>query len=393
MRAMARRDDGEAALIEIKAVDRSYPLAGEVGLDPSDLADALAERDGAYGVAADAALLARLDLALGDRIAIGDARFELRAVLVAEPDQLASGIGLGPQVLMTEAALQATGLLRSRVRSPAGSIASRSGREGARAGKRSGDRRFCRTGEENLSGSRVGSAHAQKHLAAVFAKPRSFHPISNSRRVDLPDHRRRRGRQCDSRLRGAQAAGDRDLEVARRDGVHRLRLDVDAGDAGGLPRRRDRRFERRRFALSRRLELWRADSVSACSPSIHPAAIGQGALYGLLTALTFSLGPLGRAHDMPVQAVFRDEIEPRRVRPRPRYIVLTVAAASCLIAAVFSFSSDRRARLDLSRRDARRLRTASPRRIFDHGWGAGNCRMRAMSLCALRSAISIGPAR
>jgi len=42
LRAMARRDDGEAALVEVKAVDRSYPMAGEVVLDPAlPLADAL----------------------------------------------------------------------------------------------------------------------------------------------------------------------------------------------------------------------------------------------------------------------------------------------------------------------------------------------------------------
>lgn len=34
MRAMARRSDGTAALIEIKAVDAAYPTAGTVGLNP-----------------------------------------------------------------------------------------------------------------------------------------------------------------------------------------------------------------------------------------------------------------------------------------------------------------------------------------------------------------------
>src|ERR1700730_13214350 len=44
-RAMARRDDGEAALVEIKAVDETYPLAGEAVLAPAlPLADALAGR-------------------------------------------------------------------------------------------------------------------------------------------------------------------------------------------------------------------------------------------------------------------------------------------------------------------------------------------------------------
>src|ERR1700730_5760592 len=51
LRAMARRDDGEAALVETKAVDEAYPLAGEVVLDPVlPLADALAWRDGTYGM-------------------------------------------------------------------------------------------------------------------------------------------------------------------------------------------------------------------------------------------------------------------------------------------------------------------------------------------------------
>ncbi|MGA7384098.1 MAG: ABC transporter permease, partial [Methylocella sp.] len=72
LRAMARRDDGEAALVEIKAVDETYPLAGEAGLDPAlPLADALAGRDGAYGIVAGAALLGRLGLAIGNRLTIG----------------------------------------------------------------------------------------------------------------------------------------------------------------------------------------------------------------------------------------------------------------------------------------------------------------------------------
>src|SRR6202040_4279586 len=64
LRAMARRDDGETALVEIKAVDETYPLAGEAVLDPAlPLADAFAGRDGAYGIVADAAFRGRLGLA------------------------------------------------------------------------------------------------------------------------------------------------------------------------------------------------------------------------------------------------------------------------------------------------------------------------------------------
>jgi len=72
MRAMARAPDLRAALVEVKAVDARYPLYGRVVLDPAQpVAQALALRDGAFGAAADAALLARLDLQPGGRIMLG----------------------------------------------------------------------------------------------------------------------------------------------------------------------------------------------------------------------------------------------------------------------------------------------------------------------------------
>jgi putative ABC transport system permease protein len=112
LRAMARANDGETALVEIKAVDETYPLAGEAVLDPAlPLANALAGRDGAYGIVADAALLGRLGIAIGNRLTIGGARFEVRALLVSEPDRLASGIRFGAPALISQEALRATGLL------------------------------------------------------------------------------------------------------------------------------------------------------------------------------------------------------------------------------------------------------------------------------------------
>ncbi len=113
VRAMARRAGGDSALVEIKAVDQSYPTGGTLSLHPAQsLADAFELRNGAYGVAADATLLARLDLKLGDRFSIGAATFALRAILTNEPDNLAAGIGFGPRVLMSQPALRATQLLR-----------------------------------------------------------------------------------------------------------------------------------------------------------------------------------------------------------------------------------------------------------------------------------------
>src|SRR6476660_5880094 len=67
MRAMARTGDGRMALVELKAVDRAYPLYGAALLEPtSPLGDALSSHDGAFGAAVDPALLVRLALKIGE---------------------------------------------------------------------------------------------------------------------------------------------------------------------------------------------------------------------------------------------------------------------------------------------------------------------------------------
>lgn len=113
MRAMVRAQDGQLALVELKAVDSAYPMLGELTLDPKiPTTDLLAERDGAFGAAADPTLLARLDLKVGDRVTVGSATFEIRSAVTAEPDKLAGGIGFGPRFLISEAGLRATDLLQ-----------------------------------------------------------------------------------------------------------------------------------------------------------------------------------------------------------------------------------------------------------------------------------------
>ena len=86
---MARTGDGRTTLVEIKAVDDAYPLFGTVATEPDMPLPTLFARNGdAFGAAADPALLTRLDLKLGDRITIGKATIELRAVLTERTGQL-----------------------------------------------------------------------------------------------------------------------------------------------------------------------------------------------------------------------------------------------------------------------------------------------------------------
>lgn len=113
MRAMARNHDGsEVSLIELRAVDSAYPLYGAAQLDPPlPLSSALAMRDGRWGAAAAPDLIARLGLHRGDTIRIGDGRFVLSAALTREPDASGGSFALGPHVMIAAAALPATGLI------------------------------------------------------------------------------------------------------------------------------------------------------------------------------------------------------------------------------------------------------------------------------------------
>ena len=113
LRGMARVTSGDAALIEIKAVEPSWPRIGQAAFaPPMSLEDALGERDGMFGAAVEEALLARLNLELGGVIRIGETNFVVRTLLVSEPDRLATGVGLGPRVLISQAALDATKLIQ-----------------------------------------------------------------------------------------------------------------------------------------------------------------------------------------------------------------------------------------------------------------------------------------
>jgi putative ABC transport system permease protein len=119
MRAMASPREGQdaRAMVELKAVDGSYPLAGAVELQPDAAAPealpgVLEERAGAWGAAADPALLTKLGLNQGDRIRVGAAVFEIRGIVAREPDRVASVVSFGPRLLIADAALPETGLIQ-----------------------------------------------------------------------------------------------------------------------------------------------------------------------------------------------------------------------------------------------------------------------------------------
>lgn len=96
-------------LVSIKAVDPArYPFYGEVKLAPAEpLSTALTEDT--VAVADD--LLLRLHLHRGDSLKLGSRLFRIAAVVVDEPDRLSGSFAAGPRVLLSQQALESSGLL------------------------------------------------------------------------------------------------------------------------------------------------------------------------------------------------------------------------------------------------------------------------------------------
>ena len=77
-------------------------------------------------------------------------------------------------------------------------------------------------------------------------------------------------------------------------------------------------------------------------PALHPLELVLAMVYGLLTALAFALWPLGRAHDVPVGALFRDVVASQPSWPRRIYIVATALAVLLLGSVAILLAYDRR---------------------------------------------------
>jgi len=342
MRAMARTADGRAALADVKAVDGLYPLTGAVTLDPAmPLADALAPRDGIqgsiYGAAAAADFLTRLSLKPGDRITIGGATFELRAALASEPDKLAGGIGFGPRLIMSADGLAATGLIQpgSLVRYTYRVALPQNGNGDATleplvAAARSalGDAGFDIRTRTNASPQLERTVNRFTQFLTIVGLTALLVGgvgVANAVRSHLD-----RKRESIAAMKALGATGGRVFAIHL---VQVLALAA-IGSAIGL-------------VLGAILpygvaSAFRAIAPLPIEPSLQPHELALAGLYGLMVALAFALWPLGRAHDIPVAALFRDRVDTGRRWPRRRYMIATAIAAAALIAIAVGMAYDRK---------------------------------------------------
>jgi putative ABC transport system permease protein len=342
MRAMARTADGRAALVEVKAPDSAYPLYGTIATDPAlDLAAAglaavLARHGDAFGAIADPSLLTRLNLQPGARVTIGSATFELRAALTGEPDKLAGGLGFGPRLLMSPEALTATGLIQPgslvrwtyRLRLPDNAASSAVDQTIEAAKEQFPEAGWEIRNRDNAAPQlerNIERFSQYLTLVGLTALLIGGVGVANSARYFLD-----RKRNVMAILKSIGATGSRVVAIYFVEVLVVAAIGVVIGLAAGaaLP-----------FGIA---AVFGAISPLPLSPAVYPGQLALAAVYGLLTAAMFSLWQLGRAHDVPVAALFRDQVAPMRLAPRRRYVVAVAIIAAAFVALAVAFAFDRR---------------------------------------------------
>ena len=338
LRGMARSSDDRLALVEMKAVDGSYPMLGELSLDPAlTLQDVLAERDGSFGAAADPALLARLDLKIGDKVTIGDTSFQIRSEVNAEPDKLSGGVGFGPRFLISDAGLRATALLQPgslvrwsyRVRLPDNAADDRAVSalidDARRAAPEAGWEVRSRSNASPQLERTISRFTQFLTLVGLAALLVGGVGVANAvkshidRRLDVI-----------ATFKALGATGRDVFSIYLTQVILLAALGSVIGLAAGaaLP-----------FVI---VGLFGKLLPLPVVPALHASELALSFVYGLLTALAFGLWPLGRVHDVPVAALFRDTVSTEWHRPRWRYLALMALVIAVLIGVVIGLAYDKR---------------------------------------------------
>lgn len=337
MRSMARLPDGsDQSLVEVKAVDNAYPLFGKLETTPAMPHDALfGKKDGAYGAAVPQILLDRLNLKLGDRMALGQATFELRSIIVSEPDMLSGGFGFAPRFMISLDGLRASGLIQPgslvdhvyKIALPTGATET-----AIKAIESQAQQKFPEAGWSIRT-----RANAAPALAANIERFSQFLTlvgltalivggvgVANAVRAYLDG---KRGVIATFKSLGAPA----DFVLL----VYLLQILIIAlaGIAIGL-------------VLAIAAPYAAAAALSSLLPiagvgGIYPGALAMAAVFGIVTTLAFAILPLGRARDIPATALFREQGFEQRGWPRAIYSAIAAGLILLLASLAIHFAYDR----------------------------------------------------
>ncbi|MCC5987825.1 MAG: FtsX-like permease family protein [Pararhodobacter sp.] len=331
MAVVGQGEDSERAVTQIKAIDGAWPLIGEAEFSPAmPVASVLAGEGGLPGAAMDGVLVDRLGLAPGERFRLGAQEFVLMAALVREPDAVGGQFGFGPRTLVASEALADSQLLRPgtlfdvayrvllaegdsldalRVDAQAafegGGVRWRDSRQGAPGVARFVERIGAFLVLVGLAGLAVGGI-------GVSAAVRSY---------------------LDGKTPVIATLKTLGAEGRTIFAVYFLQIGAltALGVAAGM-------------ALGAAVPILLAPVMEARLPvpvsvGIHPAPLFEAALYGVLTALVFTLWPLARVERVRAAALFRGLGAEARARPHARYLLALGLALAALIGAAAYFAA------------------------------------------------------
>ncbi|MDO5529894.1 MAG: FtsX-like permease family protein [Paracoccus sp. (in: a-proteobacteria)] len=324
-------DDVQRALTQVKGVDANWPLIGAPEFDPPmTVAEILAGRDGLPGGAMERSLAERLGLAPGDLFRLGVQDFVLMAQLLSEPDAVGGGFAFGPRTLVATEALAGSELLgpgtlyetHYRLIAPEGESPAALRASAARAMEGQGVRiRDARQGAPGVARfvDRIGSFLVLVGLAGLAVGGVG---VASAVRAYLDTKT-----PVIATLKTLGAEGR--LIFA----LYFMQIGVLTviGVLAGL-------------ALGAALPLIAAPWIAAAMPlpaafGVYAAPLAEAGLYGVLTALVFTLLPLARLEQVRPAALFRGIGAEARARPALRWSLMLAVLIAALVGAAMAFAS------------------------------------------------------
>ncbi|MFP4045202.1 MAG: ABC transporter permease, partial [Rhodosalinus sp.] len=273
----------------------------------------------------------RLGLSPGDRFRLGTQDFVLTALLAREPDAAGDGFGLGPRTLVPTAALADSGLIapgtlfstKYRLDLPADTDLDALRAEALDRFEESGLRwRDARNGAPGIAEfvDRLGAFLVLVGLSGLAVGGIG---VSAAVRAYLAE---KTGVIATLRTLGADRA------TVFRTYFIQIGALAALGIVIGL-------------LLGALVPLAFAPLIEARLPvparfGLYPGPLVEAALYGVLTALIFTLWPLARTEEVRAATLFRDALEGARALPAARFVVATVALIAALLGLAVWFSGN-----------------------------------------------------
>ena len=345
LRAMARSPETESqALVEVKTIDEAYPLYGELTLeDGGNVQERLGSTgsvDGkpVWGAVADPTLLVRLNREVGDTITLGRTVLKITGTIASEPDFLAGGAVFGPRLMIGREALDASSLIqpgslvrwRYRLRLAENSVATEAEIKAVIA---EAQRRFPEAGWRMQSRAQAApglSANIKRlaqflTLVGLTALVVGGVGIANAVRAHLDG---RREVIATFKCLGADGNFVFTVYLVQILAIALIGIAIGLVVGAALPN----------LAGSLLADLLPFQAAFG----IFPRELLLALVYGVLTTLAFAIWPLGRAHDIPPTALFRDRVASNKTLPRWRYLAATAVAVAILIVIAVILADDRR---------------------------------------------------